>query len=143
MINRLRHFFLSQKLFSALSALFAGYLIVFLSQHFINNPALALLQTIGGLFFMILGTGISIVLVIQWPLKRNFDQWEFLSLAFLGGIIIAPSILTVEFILIHKVYDWYPLFNTAALWFGAGFLLFLKKTSLPSFFAARTARSVF
>ncbi len=132
MIHRLRHFFLSQKLFSALSAFFVAYLIVFFFGHFTNNSVLAFLQIIGGLFFMVFGTGIGVTLIIQALFKRNFDQWEFISLALLGGMVITPSILTAEFILLHKIYDWYPIANSLALWCAAGVLLFHNKTFLPA-----------
>ncbi|MFH0969701.1 MAG: hypothetical protein V1804_04290 [Patescibacteria group bacterium] len=80
---------------------------------------------------MIFGTGVFIVMIVQWLIKRNFDQWEFISLALLGGMLIAPAILSTEFILFKKAYDWYPIANSIVLWLGAGFLLYCKKTSFP------------
>ena len=143
MIKRLRYFFVSQKLFSLLSAVFAGYLIVFLLGHFLNNPVLTLLQIIGGLFFAFIGTGISITTIIQWVAKRNFDHWEFISLSLLGGMIIAPSILTAEFILLHKAYDWYPIANSLVLWCISGVLLLYKKTSFPVLSSQSFSKDIF
>jgi hypothetical protein len=132
MFNELRYFFASQKLFSALFAIFAGYLIVFLLGHFMNNSLLALLQIISGLFLVFIGTGISTTIIIQWLIKRNFDQWEFVSLSLLGGLLIAPAILVAEFFFLGKVHGWYPLTNALIFWIGAGIILFFKKTSFPA-----------
>lgn len=133
MIRQLRDFFILQRRFTVLSVVFAGYLGVVVLSNFTNGLFFEAVRFIGGLLFMFLGTGISIVLILQWLSKRDFDQWEFASFALLGVILISPSILITEFALLHQVYSWYPIANSVVLWCGAGALLFFKKTSLPSF----------
>lgn len=138
MIQHLRHFFISQKYFTAFSIIFAVYLGVVALQHLKSFPFLDMLHFIGGFLFMFFGAGVGIALILQWIFRRNFDQWEFLSLALIGAILIEPAFLTAEFIVSHKVYDWYPIFNAGLFWCGAGVLLFLKKTQLPPFFIAKS-----
>lgn len=133
MINKLRHFFISQKHFSVLSGVFVFYLIILLINHYTNNPLLDLLQIFGGLFYMVFGAGIGATLIIQALFKRNFDIWEFLSLSILSGIIIAPLIMAAEFFLLGKVYGWYPILNSAIILTASGIVLYFKKTSLPDF----------
>lgn len=131
MINQLRHFLLSQKLFFVFSASFAGYLVVLYLEHFINNPVFAIMRIIGGLFLLIFGLGINSTLIIQWIFRRRFDQFEFLSLSLLNGILIAPAILILDFVIFKKTYDWHPIANILAFLIIAGILLFFKKTSFP------------
>lgn len=132
MINKLRHFFISQKHFSVLSGVFLLYLAISIINHYTNNPLLDLLQIIGGLFFMVFGTGIGATLTIQALFKKNFDQWEFISLAILSGMLIPPAILTAEFFLLGKIYGWYPILNSTIILAASGIILYFKKTSLPN-----------
>lgn len=134
MISQIRSFFVSQKHFSVIFCAFFVYLAIFLfNRLFPNNFILETLQLVGGLFFMILGSGISIVLIIQAIFKKKFDQWEALSLSFLFGIIFFPLILTLEYVILRRISFWYPLANILFFLIGAGVLLFLKKTSFPQF----------
>lgn len=127
----LRRFFISQEYFSTLSFFFAVYLIVTLTSHFTDNIIIKFIQIAGGLFFLIFGTGMGSVLILQWIFKRKFDLWEFISLSLISSLLFLPIILNLEFALFKKVDSWYPLANILILWCTAGTLLFLKKTSLP------------
>jgi hypothetical protein len=131
MFNRIRTFIKNQKIFCLFSSFFAIYLGAFIINHFVNYFFIDLLQMIGGLFFMIFGTGLSIVLILQKIFKKYFSLWEFISLALLSILIVPPIILTAEFFLLKKVYDWYPILNSLILWIAAGFLLCFDKISLP------------
>lgn len=122
---------MQKKAYLLLSYFFGGYLLVYFINHWINNPILIFLQFIGGIFFMILGSGISISLIIQWLFKRNFNWLEFISIALLGGLIIPPAILSCEYYLLHFVYDWQPFANSTILWLIATIGLYLKKIELP------------
>ena len=132
MIKRLHHFFLSQKPFSTLSVFFVVYLGALFTSQFTNNLITESLQIAGGLFFLILGVGISITLILQWILKRKFDLWEFVSLSLLESLLIPPLILILEFSLFKSVNYWYPLANSLILWLISGILLFFGKTCLPA-----------
>lgn len=128
MKNHLRRFFMSQKYFSVLSIFFTVYLSAFFLNHFLDNLLIVFLQLIGGIFFLILGTGTSFTLILQWLFKQKFDLWEFISLSLLASLLIPPLILTLEFSLLESVNFWYPLINSLALWSIAGVLLFFNKT---------------
>lgn len=131
MLNRFYAFFKSQKCFSILSLFFAAYLGAFFLDHFWNNPLTLFLQIIGGMFFLFFGTGMSLVLILQWLFRRKFDLWEFVSLSLISSLLVPPFILTLEFSLLRGVDYWYPLVNSLALWCAAGVLLFFNKTSIP------------
>ena len=132
MINRFRLFFVSQKYFSVFSLFFVVYLNAFFLNRFWDSPLSALLQLVGGMFFLVFGTGISLTLILQWLFKRKFDIWEFVSLSLIAGLLLPPFILNLEFSFLKNVYSWYPLANSITLWCIAGMLLFFDKTSAPS-----------
>lgn len=132
MINRFRLFSISQKYFSVFSLFFAIYLGVFFLNRFFDNSFITFLQLIGGVLFLIFGTGMSLTLILQWLFKRKFDIWEFVSLSLITGLIFPPLILQLEFSLLKSIDYWYPLANSLALWCIAGTLLYFGKASIPS-----------
>ena len=134
MIKSLRHFFVSQKLFTAISLVLAVYFLSYFINHFFFNYPAAFFQFLSGFFIMILGSGAFVSLILQGILKKDFDQWEFITLSLLGGLLILPTILLAEFYLWGKVSNWLPMVNTTILWLVAGFFLYSKKTSPPSFY---------
>lgn len=136
--QKLDKFFSEQWIFSLLSVFLVIYLAFFLYNHFVSNVFISSIQAIGGLFFLLFGFGIGATLVLQWILKRKFDFWEFISLALLSGLTIAPLLLIFEFSLLKRVYDWYPIANLVVSWMIIAIILFFKKTSLPKFPLVKT-----
>lgn len=131
MFDRIYSFFKSQKYFFALSVFFALHLLISALNYLTSNQILGLFHSIIGFFFVIFGTGINIVIIWQWLSKKIFDRWEFISLSLLGGLLIAPALLTIEFFIFRKAYNWYPAMNYVIFWLGVGILLYFKKTTFP------------
>lgn len=103
----------------------------FLSPIF-NHTVVSAIQLIGGTFFLLIGTGVAVTLILQSLFQRKFDVWEFISLSLLTSLLIPPLLLELEFLILQSVHTWYPLLNTVLVWSIAAILLIFHKTNFPS-----------
>lgn len=121
----------NQPTFAAVSALFGLLVLIVLLRTFFDHTILAFLQTILGVFFTVVGSGFFATIILQWALKRKFSFWEFASLALLNSMLVLPTMLQIEYLILRHVYDWYPLANLLAVWLAALAVLQQTKTRLP------------
>lgn len=122
---------MKKKSYVIFSSLLFLYIIVFLLSKYTDYPAIKFLKICAGIFFTILGSGISTTLIIQWIFRRKFDAIEFITISFLGSLILFPLLLTAESALFKKAYSWYPLANTLATWLISFIPVLQNKTSIP------------
>lgn len=72
------------------------------------------LKTFVGIVLIIF-SGFSLALIIQYLLKRKFNLTEFLCLSAISAFFILPVVLTFEYIFLKKIYFFLPLANVAAV----------------------------
>ncbi len=127
----IRHWLASQRYFSALSLLLLLHINLFFLHRIGDNFFVSSFLAISGAFFLVVGSGISITIILQWLLKRKFDWCEFLSLSFVSSLLIPPLLLNLEFSLFKNIAEWYPLANNLLLWSIASTILYFNRTTLP------------
>lgn len=72
------------------------------------------LKTLTGIVLIIF-SGLSSTLIIQYFLKKKFNATEFLCLSVISVFFIPPVILTLEYIFLKKIYSFLPLINIVAI----------------------------
>lgn len=133
MIKQFFIYIREQRLCFNISLILLAYIALYFANIYIDSIILDILQLLLGSFFLIFGSGFFSTLIIQWLFRKKFNQWEFLSFSLIGGLLILPLILFVEFFIINKINIWLPILNIVVLWIFSTLLLFFKKTSLPTF----------
>lgn len=142
MPNRFYQFFKSQQFFFIFSVLATAYFLAFATNYFFPNLLSAFFQISVGFFLLIVGSGFMIAIILQWAIKKHFGQWEFITIALLSSLLVFPTLLLGEFFFLGKVNNWLPAVNFIVLWVAAGILLYLEKTTLPSFSSSSSSRQI-
>lgn len=114
----------------ALSAIASSAILFLLEKLFPLQGIFEWVQLPIGIILFFL-SGAPVPIIAQWATHRVFSFWEFVSLWFLGILFSVPLLLTLEFIVLGYVYDWFPLADISILYLIAAYPILSGKTTLP------------